>query len=232
MQLDRNEEALVGFRRVLELDPAESAAAFGAARILAEAGQRQEAIDVLVEATSQDRPAPFLFNELGELLVEEGRIDEAAVCFRSSIAGNEDLSRPHFNLAVILEEEGNLDQALTHYERAIELAPAHYQALFNLGRLEGRRGNLQRQQKLYQAAIDANSDFLRGHYYLAKLIMDRGGDLQQAEAIARDALARDPDHRAGPLGYYVLADILNRQGRRAEAQQAADRGRQIQAEGS
>ena len=120
---------------------------------------------------------------------------------------------------------------MAEYDRTIELAPAHYQALFNLGRLYGQLDRFDRQQELYEAAIEANTDFLRGHYYLAKLIMDRGGDLKRAEAIARDALDRDTEHRAGPLGYYVLADILNRQGRRTEAQQAAEKGREIQTQG-
>ncbi len=230
-RLDRKEEALVGFRRVLELDPAETSAALGAADLLTSLDRKQEAIDLLVDATGQDRPAPILFNQLGELLVEEGRIEEAALCFRNSIDGNDELSSPHFNLAVILEEDGRLDEAMVHYQRTIELAPRHFQALFNLGRLHGQLQQVDRQQELYEAAIEANPDFIRGHYYLAKLIMDRGGDLQQAEAIALDALARDTDHRAGPFGYYVLADILNRQGRGAEAQKAAEKGRQLQERG-
>lgn len=230
-RLGREEEALVGFQRVLELDPAESLAAIGAADILTSQGQTESAIAVLESATSQDRPTPYLHNQLGELLTEQGRVDEAVASFRQAIDGNEELPPPHFNLAVILEEKGKVSEALALYERTIELAPNHYQALFNLGRLHGHQQRFDRQQKLYEAAIEANPDFLRGHYYLAKLIMDRGGNLQEAEAIARDALSRDTEHRAGPLGYYVLADILNRQGRRSEAQQAAEQGRQIQAQG-
>ena len=227
-RLGREKEALVGFQRVLELDPAESLAAIGAADILTSQGETESAIAVLKSASSQDRPTPYLDNQLGELLTEQGRIDEAVASFRQAIDGNEELPPPHFNLAVILEEKGEINEAMALYERTLELAPDHYQALFNLGRLHGHQQRFDRQQELYEAAIEANPDFLRGHYYLAKLIMDRGGNLQEAEAIARDALSRDTENRAGPLGYYVLADILNRQGRRAEAQQAAEKGREIQ----
>ena len=59
--------------------------------------------------------------------------------------------------------------------------------------------------------------------------MDRG-DLVRAEDLARKGIAADPEGHGGPLGYLVLADLLNRTGRPAEAQQALERGRAIQAQ--
>jgi hypothetical protein len=60
--------------------------------------------------------------------------------------------------------------------------------------------------------------------------MDRGGDLSRAEGLVRLGIEKDPNHEKGPLGYYVLADILNRTGRAAEAQEAVATGQRIQAE--
>jgi hypothetical protein len=62
--------------------------------------------------------------------------------------------------------------------------------------------------------------------------MDNGGDLSRAEALVREGLRHDEHHAAGPLGYYVLADLLNRSGRTAEAHQAAERGRQLEQKGA
>ena len=81
--------------------------------------------------------------------------------------------------------------------------------MFNLGKLKGRRGETAAARKMFEAAITANPDFVRGHYYLAKLIMDTGGDLAEAERITRQGVSRDPENRAGPLGYFLLADLLN-----------------------
>jgi hypothetical protein len=58
--------------------------------------------------------------------------------------------------------------------------------------------------------------------------MDSGRDLGRAEELVRQGMAKDPESRAGPLGYFVLADILSRSGRRAESERAAERGRRIQ----
>ena len=229
--LDRTDEALVGYRRVLELDAANSSAALGAADLLVAAGRTDEAVVLLEAAVQTGAPPPILFNRLGELIVADGHNERAAELFRTAIEGNDELVPAHFNLAVLLEEEGEIEAAMASYERAIDLAPHHYQALFNLGRLLGERRQVDRQAELYRHAIEANPEFVRGYYYLAKLIMDTGGDLGEAERLTREALDRDADHRAGPLGYFVLADILNRQGRQAEANRAVAKAREIQAEG-
>jgi tetratricopeptide (TPR) repeat protein len=87
-----------------------------------------------------------------------------------------------------------------------------------------------RQQELWESAIESNPTFVQGHYYLSKLLMDRGADLARAEELVRRGIELDPDHEEGPLGYYVLADILNRLGRPVEAREAVAAGQRIQAE--
>ncbi len=227
-KLGRAEEALVGFERLLALSPQDSKAALAAADLLAAKGERARAIAVLETAAAGRDAPPILANQLGELLAADGRTAEARATFERALAANPDLAQPHFNLAVLAEAAGDLPGAIAHYELAVELAPRHYQAQFNLGRLLGARGEVDRQQQLWQAALDANPDFVRGYYYLAKLLMDRGADLARAERLAREGIARDREHVAGPLGYYLLADLLNRTGRPAEAAAAVRQARQIE----
>jgi tetratricopeptide (TPR) repeat protein len=150
--------------------------------------------------------------------------------FIKAVEEKDDFALPHFNLAALYEEAGNSQRAIAEYERAIEVAPKYYEAQFNLGRLVGFLGQVDRQQALWEASIESNPKFVQGHYYLAKLLMDRGGDLSRAEELVRLGIENDPDHTEGPLGYYVLADILNRTGRPREAQEAVENGRRIQAE--
>jgi tetratricopeptide (TPR) repeat protein len=164
-----------------------------------------------------------------ELLVLEGRTEEARRAFEQAAKNNKELAQPRFNLAVLEEEAGNIARAIGLYEQTLELAPNHFEAQFNLGRLYGQRGNLDRQQQLYEAAIDSNPEFIRGYFFLAKLLMDRGGDLRRAEELTRNGLAKDPESYTGPLGHYLLADILNRTGRQDEAMKAVTQARAIEA---
>ena len=57
--------------------------------------------------------------------------------------------------------------------------------------------------------------------------MDMGLDLSEAELVARRGLELEPTGEDGALGYFVLADILNRLGRPAEERQALARGREL-----
>ena len=227
-RLGRRENALVGFRRLLELDPNDAKSALAAAEIHAEKGRFDEALALLDAAAGAAAAPALVANQRGEVLVLMGRADDAATAFRQAIAANAEPAQPRFNLAVLLEERGDAEGASRLYEEALERAPRHFQAQFNLSRLAGRRGDLDRQQELLEASIASNPDFVRGYYFLAKLLMDRGGDLARAEALAREGLSRDLEHVAGPLGFFLLADLMNRAGRPREAQEALAQARAIQ----
>jgi arylsulfatase A-like enzyme/Tfp pilus assembly protein PilF len=227
--LGRKEEALVGFRRVLEVTGPDTRASIAIADIEINLGRLDEAAEALSDAADTTEVPGLVHNKLGEVRAEQGRPDEAMTLFVEAIGETEDFAVPYFNIAVLYEESGDARSAITNYEKAIELAPKYYEAQFNLGRLLGHLGQMDRQQALWEASIESNSEFVQGYFYLSKLLMDRGGDLGRAEELVRTGIEKDPKHEEGPLGYYVLADILNRTGRTAEAGEAVASGRRIQA---
>ena len=121
------------------------------------------------------------------------------------------------------------EAAVALYEECLRLAPRNHRCLFNLGRLAGALGDRGRQRELWEAAIEVNPDFARGYFLLAKLLMDGGAELRRAEELTREGIERDPERRNGPLGHYLLADILNRRGRLQEAGVALAEARRIEA---
>jgi arylsulfatase A-like enzyme/Flp pilus assembly protein TadD len=228
--LGRSEEALVGFRRALELSGHDTRATLAIADIEFSLGRLDEAAKALHEAAETTEAPGLIYNKLGEVRAEQGRSGEAINLFARAVEEKGDFAVPHFNLAALYEEAGDAQRAIAQYEKAIELAPKYHQAQFNLGRLVGHLGQVDRQQELWEASIESNPNFVQGYYYLSKLLMDRGGDIGRAEELVRLGIEKDPDHEAGPLGYYILADILNRAGRAAEARDAVATGQRIQAE--
>lgn len=228
--LGRTDEALVGFRRVLEVSGNDTRASLAIADIEFSRGNLDAAARALDEAAASTEAPALIHNKLGEVRAAQERSDDAMTLFDQAIRENEKYAIPHFNLAVLQEGLGETRQAEAHYEKAIELAPKYYEAQFNLGRLLGRLGQVDRQQKLWETSIESNPNFVQGYYYLSKLMMDRGEDLGRAEELVRQGISKDQDHKGGPLGYYILADILNRTGRAAEARDAVATGRRIQAE--
>ena len=227
-RLGRTDDAILGFERLFELSHRDVRTALPLSELYQETGRIDDAAEVLAEVAGQPDVPAILFNSLGELRVLQGRGAEAAPLFERAIEANPELALPYFNLAVLLEEEGHAARAISLYEHAIVRAPKHYQAQFNLGRLYGATGQVEKQRSAWQAAIESNPDFVRGYYYLAKLLMDEGRDLARAEELAREGIFRDVDQQGGPLGYFVLADLLNRRGRPGEAQEALAKGRALQ----
>ena len=228
--LGRKEEALVGFRRVLEVSGPDTRASLAIADLEVRLGRLEEAAKALDEAAATSEVPGLIHNKLGEVRAEQGRSTEAMTLFAKAIGERDDFAVPYFNIAVLYEERGETEPAIANYEKAIELAPKYYEAQFNLGRLLGYMGQVDRKQELWEASVESNPTFVQGYYNLSKLLMDRGGDLGRAEELVRLGIENDPNHEEGPLGYYVLADILNRTGRAAEAREAVATGQRIQAE--
>ena len=228
--LGRKDEALVGYRRLLQVSGHDTRATLAIADIEFNRGNLEEAAAALDEAAETTEAPALISNKLGEVRAEQGRPSEAMTLFARAVEEKGDFALPHFNLAVLYEEGGDAQRAISEYEKAIELAPKYHEAQFNLGRLVGYLGQVDRQQELWEASVESNPKFVQGYYYLSKLLMDRGGDLERAEELARLGIENDPDHEEGPLGYYILADILNRTGRAAEARDAVASGQRIQAE--
>jgi arylsulfatase A-like enzyme/tetratricopeptide (TPR) repeat protein len=226
--LGRAEEALVGYRRLLEVAGTDTGASLAIADIEFARGNFDTAVETLRRAEAASEAPGLISNKMGEIRAEQGRSDEAMTLFEDAIGKNELYAVPYFNLAVLREERGEIREAIGLYETSIELAPHYFQAQFNLGLLVGRMGDSDRQLELWEASIEANPEFVEGHFYLAKALMDREGSLSRAETLVRRGIELDPNGESGPLGYYVLADILNRTGRAAEAQRAVAEGRRIQ----
>lgn len=226
-ELDRIEEALVGYQRLLAVAGQDAKATMAIARIHVDRGELSAAETVLAGAAEGREPPPVVTNKLGEVMALQGRGGEAEALFRQSIASNPELGEAHFNLAVLLDEAGNAVEAAEAYRRAAELRPRDHRPRFNLGRLHGRLGRADLQIDAYRDAVEAAPDFVRGYFHLAKALMDQGRDLGEAESIARRGLDLEPVGEDGALGYFVLADILNRLGRPAEEQQALARGREL-----
>ena len=226
-ELGRVDEAIVGYRRLLEVAGQDSKATMALARIHVERGELSLAEEVLAAAAEGRDPPPIVTNKLGEVNALLGRRGEAEARFRQALAANPELGEAHYNLAVLLDEAGKPFEAVATYQRAAELRPRDHRPRFNLGRLHGRLGRPHDEIEAYRDAVDAAPDFARGYFHLAKALMDTGSDLAEAEAVARRGLDLEPAGEDGALGYFVLADILNRLGRPVEERQALARGREL-----
>ena len=95
------------------------------------------------------------------------------------------------------------------------------QALLNLGNIELAAGNLPQAEAVLRRALAREPDFRDAQNNLAWVLYKCGGDLDEAERLARSAAA---EQRLRPYALDTLAAILESRGKTA---QAADIRRQI-----
>ena len=85
---------------------------------------------------------PYL--NLGCMLCNAGRCDDAVELYRSGITHLPNEPLLHFNLAVALEDQARPHEALTSYERCIQLAPDFADAHYNAASIYETLGNAMR----------------------------------------------------------------------------------------
>jgi Tfp pilus assembly protein PilF len=81
--------------------------------------------------------------ELGTVLADAGRFEEARRAFARSLAIKPEDAATLYNLGNALSREGRLDAAVETYERAVAITPSFVEALENLGNVESMRGDQQ-----------------------------------------------------------------------------------------
>jgi arylsulfatase A-like enzyme/Tfp pilus assembly protein PilF len=226
--LGRDAEAMVGYRRFMELDPKNAQIRYEAAQILIDGGKLDEARQELTRALALEPTLAAARNALGVLALRRGDLAGAEREIRAAIAQKPDVRLAHFNLALLAEQQGDLPRAVAEYTKEIELHASSYKAAFNLGKLYERTGDRQGQIAQYRKAIEMNPGFAEGHLFLAKAYLDGGQQLDEAVRLARKGVELEPKGEYAPLGHYVVADVLSRRGRQAEAQQEAARGQALE----
>ena len=109
------------------------------------------------------------------------------------------------------------DEAITAYRKALALFPADADTRLRLADAHRRAGNfLQAEQEARRAVKEGNVDQQVQAYEFLGLLYEEAGRLQEAEQAYRQAIAS-----LGPgLPSFRLADLLRRQGRLAEAEEA------------
>jgi tetratricopeptide (TPR) repeat protein len=160
---------------------------------MAKPPQSQEAIRFHTAALALRPDNPGVFNNLGNALRDQGRLDEAEAAYRKAIELKSDCFEAYNNLGIALRDKGAMDEAVTAYRKAIELKPDLAIAHYNLGITLGKQGRTQEAIAAYQGAIRAKPDYARAYVNLGALLCDQKRDYDGAIAAFRKAIEVQAD---------------------------------------
>jgi tetratricopeptide (TPR) repeat protein len=119
-------------------------------------------------------------DNLGTVLSQQGRADEAIVYYRRSLQTKPDYAEAHSNLGNALLQMRNVDEAIGHFEEALRLRPGYAKAHNNLGIALIQKGRVDEAIAHYEKAVQIKPDYARAHNNLGNALLQKG---QPDEAI-------------------------------------------------
>ena len=152
-------------------------------------------------------------NNLGLLLMDRGRTDEAMAHFQKALEINPNYGDAHYNLGILLEKMGRTDEAMAHLLKTLELDPNYADAHNNLGLLLMDRGRNDEAMAHFQKALEIKPTYGYAHYNLGILLADMGRTYE-AMVHYQKALELNPNHAEA---HNNLGALLAKMGRTDEA---------------
>jgi tetratricopeptide (TPR) repeat protein len=116
--------------------------------------------EILWQDTLATNPDCWLAHEnLGVLLGDQGRIEEAMEHFHKAIQINPNNYKALNDLGVALAAKGRFDEAIENYRKALQINPNYSAALYNLGMALSARGQYDEAIENYYKAIQINPNY-------------------------------------------------------------------------
>jgi tetratricopeptide (TPR) repeat protein len=153
---------------------------------------------------------------LGNILRDQGHLEEAIAAFGQVVALNPDSPKAFNNLGSALARNGQVEESIAAFGRAIALDPHYANALNNLGTALELAGDLAGAERCYRQAIKDATNHVDSHAKLASLL---GRNLPDKDLAAMETLLADPSINPASKSYlhFAMAHVLDGRERYQEA---------------
>ncbi|MEO6809872.1 MAG: DUF6165 family protein, partial [Isosphaeraceae bacterium] len=163
------------------------------------------------------------YNNLGLVLREQGRADDAVEVLRQALQINESLPEVHNNLGAALAARGRPVEAVASYRTALRLRPSYAEAWNNLGVALAERGEWTEAIACYRQALQLRPDDAETWNNLGNALRE-SGHVQDALASYQTAIQLRPNHHESRVN---IASMFRLAGRYQEALSHDDRALEL-----
>ena len=192
-------------------------------RLLGKAGADPQQVEEAFREAIRRRPDyPEALNNLGLVLTQTDRTEEALAAFRAAIRLDSEYAEARANLGGVLVVV-DPDEAIRELGAALALDPALANAHFNLSRAYNAQGVRSKEIEHLEEAVRVSPGFARAHLALGRALVADG---RASEGVTHLEKALEIDGSLGEARYQ-LGLALVRAGRREEARRELEASRPL-----
>ena len=170
----RFNEAIVPFRKALQLSPDYAEAHDHLGGALIELGRFGDALVHLQKAVELKPGLAETHNNLGVALADCGHVAEAKLHYQKALELKPGYAAAHFNLANALADEGSTDDAIVQFRKALASKPDYVEAHCNLGAALAGRARYDEAMIHFQKALKLKPDHVAARSNLGTALCDCG----------------------------------------------------------
>lgn len=156
-------------------------------------GDHEQALSLIQRSLTHDSSLPDWHSNLGNVLLESHRLEEAAAAYERARALAPDRPELHNNLGVLRREQGRLEEAEAAYRHAVALKPDFSEAHTNLAWLLHATGRADEAVNAGWEALLHSPQFAKARKVLG-MAYARLGRMDEAVRVYREWLDEEPDN--------------------------------------
>lgn len=160
------------------------------------AGQWAQAESWYRQVLAQDPRHAAAYCNLGGVLAQQGRLDEALTSYDAALSVKPDYWEAHYNRGNALRRLGRLAQSAESYRSALRDQPGQPVVLLALGLADAELGNIDEAADLFGQAAQAHPDLAEARLHLAHARHLQGRTDDAVKVLSEWTRFRPQDHRA------------------------------------
>jgi cellulose synthase operon protein C len=197
------EEAVKFYQEALDKDVGSTDALQGIMNVCLAQKQTDRAIATARAQIAKSPETGGFYDLLGTALFQKKDLSGAETAFRKAIALDANNSDAMLKLGQVQVAEGSVDQALALYQQSIKDHPREIAFYILAGEMYESQKKWDEAKGMYQKALEIQPDNPRASNNLAYLLLQQGGNVDMALAMAQTARRGMPDssNAADTLGW-------------------------------
>jgi tetratricopeptide (TPR) repeat protein len=207
----KNEDVIALCKQALSLDERNTQAYMLIGEVLLGELKYGEALPYLEKAVEIQPKINRSRLTLGACLVGLKQYDRAEAELKQVIRDVPKFPLAHFNLGLLYEEQGKLEEARAAYAQEVASFPGEFKARFNLGKVLFKLGDRAGSLEQMREVVKITPKLAEGYLLLARGLLYEPVPLAEVKELVEKGLSLAETSELKALGYFLLADIYNRE---------------------